>query len=172
MIKLLTCVLFIGLLIGLSPGGSAAQIPVTDVAATAQLVMNVASMLELVGLNTKDLAALANMAPIMDILNQLAALTPQIQAIAAQVEARNLGWYSRMATIPCTAQARSEWMISAADWGRQGADEALGAMRLLGQRVALMNTLMTLVSSIASLFGTTSGLQMVSALNSVTVVEL
>ena len=151
-----------------------AQTPelVFDPAAVAQLVESTARLLQLVGLNTQDLAALTNLGPILELASQITALLPEIQSITATFDARTQGWQSLMATVPCTASAQLAWLTQASEWGRHGSSEALVAMRLVGRTVGFLQNLLSLVSTISSLFGTTSGLQLNAALTSVTVVEL
>lgn len=144
-----------------------------DSAAVAQLVTTVASLLEIVGLTTQDLAALGSFATVIEIATELTILAGQIQGIVELIEARGDGWRARMMTVPCLARDWNTWLYDASGWGREGASEALWTATLLRRTIALLQTLLRITQAIESLIGgTTSGLQTMTALTSVTIVQL
>lgn len=170
--QLCVVVLIVTLLVSLTPRRVDPAMAVFDGSNLAQNVMTVAHLLQIIGMTSRDLASLTNIGPILQILAQLQAVMNDITIVVSQVERRMVGWGQLTATIPCTSRDLRSWNGQAAEWARQGAAEARMVTTLLHRTVGLIQNLTQLVGMIGGLFGTTSGLQSVSALTSVVAIEV
>jgi hypothetical protein len=168
MTKQLICTTVIAcMLVGLIPQPTEAQLVVEDPAAIAQLILSVSHLTEMVGLELKDLAALHDLAAVAQIGAQALASADKLRSIYGTLQARMNGWGSHMANVPCRQEDWGNWEFTAAEWWRQGTSDFRLAISLLGDSAQLMALITQIISSIGILFGTTSGLQVVSSLTAV-----
>jgi hypothetical protein len=133
--------------------------PVIDAANLQQSLVQVAYLLQMVGLNIKDLAALPNLAHLTNVLSRLQGVVNQTQGLMGEIDARAFGWHGLASMNPCTATALADWNYQAASWGRQASALMQRVTSLSSATLDLVHELMTLITSIA---GTTSGLQTVT----------
>ena len=148
------------LLIGSVPPPAEAYIqPVIDGANLTQAITQVSYLLNIIGLNIKDLAALPNLAQLTNVLSRIQGVVNQMQGLMGEIDARAFGWNGLANMNPCTGTALADWNYQAASWGRMGASLMQRVTSLSSSTLDLVNELMTLITSIA---GTTSGLQTVT----------
>jgi hypothetical protein len=137
-----------------------------------QNIIQVAYLLQVIGLTTKDLASLTNIGPILNILAQTQGVMNDMQIILDKAGVRVEGWRQLTSSIPCSGTDLRTWNAQAGRWGLDSVDDARDILPLARRSINLVSNLMELLGMISGLFGTTSGLQSVSALTSVVAVKL
>lgn len=156
------------------PPQAEAQYAVIDVAAIAQLMESLAVLMEIVGLNVKDLAAMATMGPILELIRQVGVLAAQVQNEARIIRQIAKGWGVLLdpVTMPCTAADARSWNYRASEFSRMSISQIILLRGLIDQTIEMLATLAQVLTLIAIITGTTSGAQLSAALLARTSVAL
>ena len=160
-------VVIVCLLVMLCPPPQAeAQYAVIDVAAIAQLMESLAVLMEIVGLNVKDLAAMATMGPILELIRQVGVLAAQVQNEARIIRQIAAGWGILLdpVNLPCTAIEARSWNYRASEFSRMSISQIILLRGLIDQTIEILATLAQVLTLIAIITGTTSGAQLSAAL--------
>lgn len=173
--RLVAVALILSVLVMLAtPHQASGQLAVVDVGAITQLMMTLQVTMEMLGLNVRDLAALAQIGPILQLAQQIGVLAVQIQNEARIIAAIAKGWGVLLdpEMLPCTSRDVRDWNLQASGYARAGLHQLILVNALIDQTIELIATMVQILSLITIISGTTSGAQVAAALQASTVSQL